>query len=383
MKIAIQAADLDYARIDGTRVYILNMLKRFGSLSPEDDFYIYHRRDFNPELAPPNFANYKIKKISCPIFWTQLRLSYSMAKDKPDVLWMPMHNIPLLRSKRVKTTATIHDLAFKYFPGHFPKSVLPKINFLTGLAVRRSDKIIAISESTKNDILKFYPETDSRKIKVICHGFDKELFLEKISGNDSHKVLEKYSLEKNNYILYVGAIQPRKNLEVLLEAFEMLKKKECAGHSRFSPRKGCALKLVIAGEKAWKSEQFISKIKKSPYRGDIAVTGTIPFGEIKILYRFADVFVYPSLYEGFGIPVLEAFASGVPVICAQNSSLAEVGGKAALYFDAKNSGDLCLKIKEIIEDENLKKRFIERGKSQMERFSWEKCAKETLEYLKS
>ncbi|GAH06744.1 unnamed protein product, partial [marine sediment metagenome] len=138
MKIAIQAADLDNDRIDGTRVYILNMLRHFGKNYPDDIFNIYHRKDFNPELVPPNFSNYSIKKIDFPFNWTQTRFALELMKDKPDALWMPMHNIPLLKKKSLKTTVTIHDLAFKYFPQYYPKNDLRKLNALLSLAVKKS-----------------------------------------------------------------------------------------------------------------------------------------------------------------------------------------------------------------------------------------------------
>ena len=155
MKIAIQAADLDAPRIDGTRVYILNLLKYFGKLDSSSQFLIYHKNKFNPELAPPSFSNYKITAKSLPCLWTQIRFAGMIWKDKPDVLWMPMHNMPIIRRKGMKTVVTIHDLAFKYFPETFTKKDLFKINLLTKLAVTYADKIITISESSKKDILKF------------------------------------------------------------------------------------------------------------------------------------------------------------------------------------------------------------------------------------
>ncbi len=375
MRIAIQAADLDCNRIDGTRVYILNLLRRFGVLSPEDEFLIYHKKDFNPELAPPNFSNYKIKKIKSPLFWTQTRFALELLRDKPDVLWMPMHNIPvitkILKNKKTKITVTIHDLAFKIFPGHFPKKDLLELNFLTNLAVKNADKIIAVSESSKKDILKFYPSVTPEKIRVIHHGFDSDLFQKEISKEKIESALRSYKLKAKNYILYVGALQPRKNLEVLIDAFNLIKKN--------NPE----IKLVLAGGKAWTWESIFEKAEKSPYSKDIIITGTIPFEDIVILYRSASLFVFPSLYEGFGIPVLEAMAAGVSVICSRNSSLPEAGGDAVLYFNAENSEELAGKIREFLESDELKNSLIAKGQKQIKKFSWDKCARETLEWIKS
>ncbi len=370
MKIAIQAADLDHSRIDGTRVYLLNVLKHLGNISPTDEFWIYHRKDFNPELAPPNFSNYKVKKADFPFFWTQTRFAYELRKDKPDCLWMPMHNVPFLKKKNLKTTVTIHDLAFKYFPDHFPRKDLWELNFLTKLTIRKSDKIIAVSQSTKNDILKFYPEVKDEKIKVIYHGFDSELFQKEFSKGETEKVLESYKLKARSYLLYVGAVQPRKNLEILIDAFDIVKKDNSD------------VKLVLAGSQAWLWEEILERIKKSSFKDDIILTNTISFQDLGVLYRHASAFVFPSLYEGFGIPVLEAMASQVPVICSKNSSLPEVGGDAASYFDGGSAENLAEKIKEILDNSNLRSELINRGLAQIKKFSWGKCAKETLEWVK-
>jgi glycosyltransferase involved in cell wall biosynthesis len=371
MKIAIQAADLDYDRIDGTRVYLLNMLRRFGSLSPTDEFLIYHKNNFNPELTPPEFPNYKINKIKSPIFWTQARLAYELAGDKPDVLWMPMHNIPLLKNKKIKTVVTIHDLAYKYFPEYFPKKDLFLLNLLGDMAIKKADKIIAISESTKKDILKLYPPVKGEKIKVIYHGFDPDVFMAPRSQNKENEVKKRLGIS-GDYLLYSGAIQPRKNLEVLIKAFELFKKNNPS-----------QLKLVLSGEKAWMSENIVSMAQKSAFQGDIIMPGKLKFCDLGHLMRGARAYVYPSLYEGFGITVLEALASRVPVICAKNSSLPEVGGDAVLYFDAASSGDLCQKIGILLSDIRLEKNLLEKGTAQIKKFSWDKCARETLDFLKS
>lgn len=371
MKIAIQAADLDADRIDGTRVYILNLLKRFGKISPQDDFYIYHRSAFNPELALPESSNYKIKKVKSPAFWTQLGFAGEIWKDEPDVLWMPMHNIPFAKRKNLKTVATVHDLAFKYFPEYFPESDLRRLNFLLGAVARRADRLIAVSQSTKNDLLKFYPFLKEENIKVIYHGFDAELFDKKFTEEEKEKILSKYQILNTRYLLYVGAIQPRKDLETLVRAFNEVKKVQ--------PE----LKLVLAGEKAWLFEETMKEIEKSPWKKDIILPGNVPFSDLPALYQSAEIFVFPSLYEGFGIPVLEAFASGIPVITAKNSSLPEVGGEAVLYFEEKNGQDLAEKIKRLLDDKSLKEIFIAKGKEQLKKFSWDKCAQETLDFLKN
>src|SRR3989344_6841699 len=318
MKIAIQAADLDASRIDGTRVYILNLLRRFGGLAPRDDFYIYHKSEFNPELAPPDFPNYKIKKIKSPFLWTQTRFAWELLKDKPDILWMPMHNIPLMRSKKIKTVVTVHDLAYKYFPDYFPGKDLILLNMLGDMAIKNAGKLIAISESTKRDILKFYPSVNADKIRVIYHGFDAELFQKNIPDKEKNEILSKFKIQNSKFILYSGAIQPRKNLGRLIEAFEIFKKSPLSSSLPKGERDD--LKLVLAGERAWLWKSILAKAENSPFKNDIIITGKLKFGDLSALTRSAGVYAYPSLYEGFGIPVLEAFASKVPVILSNNSS---------------------------------------------------------------
>lgn len=369
MKIAIHASDLDQNRIDGTRVYMFSMLKNFGLLDGEDSFYIYHKGEFNPRLAPPAFKNYIVKKLPFRGLWTQTRFALELFRDKPDVLWMPMHNIPFFRRKNLKVVVTIHDLAFKIFPQYFPKKDLAELNYLAGRAIKGADKIIAISEVTKRDILRFFPQISAEKISVVHHGFDGELFEKKVLQEESKKILKAYDLVAGCYLLYVGAIQPRKNLSVLIEAFEKLKEK--------NPE----LKLVFAGAPAWKHKQTFAKIQASKFKDDIIVTGTISFSDLPTLYQNASVFIFPSLYEGFGIPVLEAFASGVPVVLANNSSLPEVAGDSALFFDTKNSSDLARNIELIIKDSDLRDELIAKGKKRAADFSWEKCAKQTLDCL--
>ncbi len=370
MKIAIQAADLDNNRIDGTRVYLYNLLKYFGKLSPQNDFLIYHKNKFNSQLTPPNFSNYYFKKINFPLLWTQTSFSWNIWKENVDILWMPMHNIPLLRKKRLKTIVTIHDLAFKKFPQYFTFKNLSKLNILTDLAIKKSTKIIAVSHSTKQDILNFYPHIKEEKIKVIYHGFDKSLFFKQPKKDVTNKILKKFNLHKSQFILYVGAIQPRKNLITLIQAFEIFKKNNLS-----------SFKLVLAGEKAWQWKKTIQTIQNSPFSQDIILTGKINFQEITTLYQNASLFVFPSFYEGFGIPILEALASNTPTLAARNSSLTEVGGKAVQYFSEKNINELAKLIENVLYNKILQEKMIAEGKNWIKNFSWEKCAQETLDFL--
>jgi len=373
MRIAVNAADLDHPRIDGTRIYIQNLLKNFGLQNREDRFLIYHKSKFNSQLTFPKFENYEVIKKPFPFWWTQTRFAWEMWREKPDILFMPMHSLPFLRSKKTKTVVTIHDLAFKFFPDHFPKKELRRLNFFTDYAAANSDKIIAISNSTKKDLLKIYPKINAEKVKVIYHGYDKDLFHENISDDQIKKINSKFihhGGQNSKFILFVGTIQPRKNIETLLEAFKILRRKEA--HKN--------LNLVIAGSEGWLAGSIVEKIRKTP---GAVMTGKFETKDLPALIAGAEVFVLPSLYEGFGLPVLEAMACGTSVAVADNSSLGEIAGNAGILFDACSSEKIADVLLEIIENEKLRNALREKGLERVKNFSWEKCAKETLEWTKT
>ncbi|QQS61212.1 MAG: glycosyltransferase family 4 protein [Candidatus Moraniibacteriota bacterium] len=367
MHIAIQAADLDANRIDGTRVYLWQLLKRFGKIRPEDMFSLYHREIFNSQITPPDFSNYHVSRIPQPILWTQTRFAYSLWKDKPDFLWMPVQSIPLIRRKSLRTTVTIHDLAFRYFPEHFPYKDRYKLLFLADLAIKNADTIIAVSHHTKKDILHFYPKINPEKIFVVHHGYDGKMFVGPLDKN----ILKTFGLENSRYILYVGALQPRKNLVTLIHAFEKLREKESFRD----------LKLVLAGEKAWLWEEIEQARNKSAFREDILITGRISFDTVIALYRNACVFAYPSLYEGFGLPILEAFSAQIPVVCSRGSSLDEVGGDAVISFDPYSVDDMSTRLEEALTNEFLRKMNIQKGRERLALFSWDICAQKTLDII--
>jgi glycosyltransferase involved in cell wall biosynthesis len=199
-------------------------------------------------------------------------------------------------------------------------------------------------------------------------------FLKKV---DSKELQLKNSLSYINpkilnekYLLYVGTIQPRKNIELLINAFKML------------IEEGTELKLVIAGKKGWLYDEILNRAKALHIEDKVIFTGFIPDSEIADLYKNAQAFVLPSLYEGFGIPVLEAMYYGCPVIASNVSSIPEIGADACLYFNPKDTVELKNKILELLGNDVLRRSLIKKGSERVENFSWEKCGKETLEVLK-
>lgn len=371
MQIAVQASDLDHARIDGTRVYLLELLKRFGELNTSDDFTLYHKGSFNQALTPPDFPNYRVKSLSFPKAWMQTRFAWEMFQHSPDKLFLPIQAAPVLLPKSIEVTATIHDLAWKRYPETFPSRDRWKLDFMLETVLKRANKLIAVSESTKHDILEFFPHIPESRIRVIHHGFSADLFSTHLTESELSEKLNRHKLTASSYFLYVGALQPRKNLVRLIQAFELMKKAY--------PE----TKLVLAGEAAWLAGSILEAREKSQYRDDIILTGRVSFEDLRVLYQGARAFVFPSLYEGFGIPALEAFASGVPVLTARNSSLTEVAGEAALLVDALDVNDIAEKMQQLWQDESLRQTLTQKGNEQLQHFSWDKCAKETLKYILS
>jgi glycosyltransferase involved in cell wall biosynthesis len=286
---------------------------------------------------------------------------------------MPIQQAPFLAPKETKLIVTIHDLAFKVFPESFPWKDRKKLDFFTETAVKRADKIIAVSKSTKRDILKYYPKIKESKIEVVHHGVSKDNFSKKNTPEKENNLLEKFDLKNKKYLLYTGAIQPRKNIETLLAAFGEVKKLENYRD----------LKLVLVGGEAWKYEETLQRIYQSEAKNDIIIARDVSFEDLAIFYRKAEVFVQPSLYEGFGLPVLEAFASETPTVVADNSSLGEIAGDGALKFSALDKRELKDKVLSILENRRLRDDLVKRGKKRVKCFSWDKCAQETLRVFKN
>ena len=368
MHIAIHCAELDATRIDGTRVYLSEILKRFGALAPEERFYLFHRDEFNQELAPSACANYEERRVSGWFHWTQLRFAPVIRALQPDVVWMPIQMVPLGIPKSTRVVVTVHDLAFEYYPETFPWADRWRHKLYLRYALRRADHVIAITESTKRDILRLVPTRDPETITVVYHGFDASRFTPIANSHDA-EVLKKYNLESGSYVLYVGALQPRKNLVRLLQAFALAK------------REIPDMKLVLVGARAWAWQSIEVAIDHHLFREDIIVTGAVSAEDLPSWYRGARVFVYPSLYEGFGMPLLEAFASGVPVLTTNNSSLPEVGGDAPRYADAKDVEAMAKELVILWRDEAIRKDHIERGLQRAKDFSWDRSADETLAVL--
>ncbi|HEX7421062.1 MAG TPA: glycosyltransferase family 1 protein [Thermoanaerobaculia bacterium] len=277
-----------------------------------------------------------------------------MALEHCDVIFGANYFLPrLMGAVARRRIITIHDLTYKRFPELLQKETLENLERQMMREIALADAIICVSESTRRDLLQFY-QADPRRVHAIHSGIA--------------PLPEPYPVPglPKRYILFVSTIEPRKNLDVLLDAFEQLR-----GEYDGS--------LVVAGRVGWKAGETERRLHAT----GIVHLDYLPPAQLASVYRNADVFVFPSIYEGFGFPLLEAMALGVPSIAARSSSLPEVGGDAALYFDPSNAQELAHAIRRVVADENLRHDLIARGHARAAQFRWDVAADQTLRVIRS
>ena len=316
---------------------------------------------------------WQYKVIGPKYYWTQWRLPLELylAKSKPDIFFTPGHYAP--RFSPIPTVISIMDLAFLRFPDQFRKKDLYQLINWTKYSVNNASHIFTISEFSKKEIVHFYKYPE-KKITVTYPGINKlKVKSQKLKVSvESLKV--KYKINKN-YLLYIGTLQPRKNLIRLIEAFKKVASSQQPVASN--------LKLIIAGKKGWMYEEIFNKVKQLRLEDKVIFTGYVSEEEKQALLKKAIAFILPSLYEGFGIPAIEAMQAGCPVIVSRNSSLPEVGGEAAVYIENPQKTDSIQKSmqKMVKLTPRERNKLIEKGYQQAEKFSWENCARKTLNIL--
>ena len=349
----------------GVSMYTFNLLKEFHKHADSSTQFITYLRNTPQTDLPEENDNFKYVVVSGSFAWSHFFFPLHLfTHKKPDILFCPAHYIPPFCP--LKTVVTIHDLAYFYYPNEFLPKDLFKLKNWTNYALKKSSKVISVSENTKKDIVKFY-KIPENKIQVIHNSFNPSL----LSSSPPPPPISPSSPPLlSKYILYVGTLQPRKNISALIDAFVILKKDHLD------------LSLILAGKKGWLYDEIFEKVKNLNLEKSVIFSGYISEAEKNELYKNASVFVLPSLYEGFGNTPLEALAVGTPVAVSNNSSLPEICGDACLYFDPNDTIDMAKKIDMILTDPNLRQILINKGKEHVKQFSWESCAKETLEVLR-
>ncbi len=364
MIIGLDGNEANVTQAVGVSVYAQNLLYYFQKNANKNNQFKIFLRNKPLSFLPQESEYFKYIIVQGKAFWSQLFLPLNLYfQNKVDVFFSPAHYAP--RFCPVPLVVTIHDLSYFYYPNEFLKKDLYKLRNWTKYSVKKASKIISVSKTTKKDLMKFY-EIPDEKITVIYNGGPRR----HPEQGAKRRVEGSLNLSKP-YILFVGTLQPRKNINVLIDAFSILVKT--------SPD----IKLVITGKKGWLFTEIFKKVTELNLEDKIIFTDHISDDELTWLYKNALCFVMPSLYEGFGIPILEAMENSCPVISSFSSSLPEVAGEAALYFDPTNSSDLLEKINQLLINKDLKNDLIKKGKERVKQFSWEKSAKETLEIIQS
>ncbi len=364
MIIGVDGNEANVKERVGVSVYTLSLLRFFKERSNNDLKFVVFLRDEPLSHLPAPSSNYSYEIVKARKFWLSLFLPLHLFlchtfKNKLDVFFAPAHYSPFYLPTRL--VVTIHDLSYLYFPNEFLRSDLYKLKKWTKSSLLKAKKIIAVSKTTKKDVEKEYPFTKG-KVEVVYNGYEKE----NLSPTSPPK---KWSLKKQRFLLFVGTIQPRKNIEVLLDAYKEFK-------LQFPE-----FKLILVGKKGWLFDKIFRKIREEKIK-DVIFAGYLDDNVLAWLYKNAFCYVLPSLYEGFGIPVLEAMSYGFPSILSFSSSLPEVAGDAALYFDPSNYKDLLRKLLLLKNNLSLRKELVAKGKKRVKLFSWEKTGERTLEILR-
>lgn len=322
---------------------------------------------YSPTWAhmPQEFLSATIRVIHAPYAWTQIRLAAQLIWDRPDVFFNTEQILPLGAPRA--SIVTVHDLAYEVFPQYYPKWHRRYLRAVTKYAVRHAKRIIAVSERTKRDISKYYG-VGQRNIEVIHHGFTRRTLLHQ---SDSLENIALHSLPtKKPYFLFVGRLECKKNIAGIIRAFEV-----------FVDRTKKDIDMVLAGPPGFGYEDIMYFLSHSPYRRRIHYVGYVDDALKEQLYTHALALVFVSFYEGFGLPILEAQSLGIPVIASTTSCFPEVAGEGALLVDPTEISDIAYAMQEVVNSKKITAYAIKKGYDNVDRFSWTKSAKETLNVL--
>lgn len=365
MKIAIDVRDAGREKT-GKGWYTYNMVEQLLKLDTQNQYVLYSNSKKNPFTESKN-ADFKcIEEKSAKWHFKVLK---DLRENPVDLFFAPTsYIIPAFAPKSLKVIMTVHDLVAFLFPAtHSMKATL--IERLTlKKALKKARKLFVVSRNTQKDLLQRfkYPEQDIHETPCAPSDF----YRGTVALEELQAFKEKMKLP-DNFILAVGTLEPRKNFAALIKSFVTFQKR----HPDY--------KLVIVGKKGWKFEQIEKSLEQYQMKNEVIFPGYIKGEDLHKMYKLAKVFVFPSLYEGFGIPPLEAMASGCPVVSSNVASLPEVVGDAGLLIDPKNSYKMAEAVADLIDNDAVRSTMIERGLKQAEKFTWEKSARGALEVFNS
>lgn len=367
MIVAIDARPLISDKPSGIGVYLVEVLESFKNRSDNNTYILYSNKAINNKYSFP--SNFVVKIIPGKIgtLWLRYVVPKHLLLDGVDVFWGTQHILPR-NVGRVRYVVTIHDLALLIHPqwGSFVNSVMQ--NIYCKRSIFSADIIFADSESTRRDIIRL--GVDGNKVKTVYLG--KPYCIDNLSDENEKRILSELKIESPFY-LFVGTIEPRKNIETIVSAFEMMKSENEE------------VSLVLAGGLGWKYKTLVKQINRSKYKNSIIMPGYISDEEKAVLYRHCISLVFPSHYEGFGIPILEAYNYKAIVITSSNSSLKEVGGEPAFYIknetDVNDLYELMKKAKRLNSAE--KDIIIKKEQSHLNSFSWNTCGDLVISEIES
>ncbi len=378
MRIGIDIRTLMDEKYSGIPEYSLRLLQEVLEIDTDNEYILFYNsfKDISDRIPEFNNSNVSIVKTNYPskLFGYIMQKVFAQPKlDRlldVDVFFMPHINF-FAFSPRVKSIIAVHDLSFLLYPEFFSikKNIWHKaMNVKKNL--KKFDKVIAVSNNTKQDLIELCG-LDEDKIELVHSGVLDSFRKIEDDNLRLNEVREKYNLPKK-FFLYLGTIEPRKNVDGLILAFENLMDENPSLND---------FELVIAGAKGWKYRKTINLWKQSRYFNKIKFTGYVDEGDKVYLYNLASIFVYPSFYEGFGFPPLEAMACGTPVIASANSSLTEILGEAAIFINPYNTTSIKQSMKELAQNQEYRTKLVERGYNNIEKYNWNKTANHFLKLI--
>jgi len=364
MIIGIDGNEANVDERVGIGEYAFELLYQFEKSQNSNFIFQIYLKNVPLSHMPKIREGWSYKVFGPKKMWTRFALPMDLLiqRPKPDVFFTPTHYGPWFSP--VPSAISIMDLSFLHFPGLFNKKDLYQLTNWTSHSVKTAKKIFTISEFSKNDIIKTYAVPEEQVV-VTYPGIKPELNY-KNKELTMDEIQKKYKISKP-YILFVGTLQPRKNIVRLVEAFSKLKKEN--------------LELIIIGKKGWQYDEILEAPKKFEVTERVKFLDFVGDEDLPSFYKNAVCFVLPSLYEGFGLPVLEAMRQGCPVITSNVSSLPEAGGDAAIYVNPTDTLDIATKIEQVVSNQILRKEMVEKGYNQIKKFSWDKTASNTLKVL--
>jgi len=371
-------------RRTGVEEYTLNLLYNLFEIDNVNQYILFlnsWRRTKTDFSWIKKYPNVTLKRFRIPnkilnlFFWYLNWPKIDKLAGKADIVFMPNIIFGSV-SRNVKLITTIHDLSYERHSEYFSLKRKGWHIFINPKKIcQRANEIIAVSNSTKNDLISLY-QISPQKIKVVYSACNDKFKIIDRNNIQLIKVKEKYSLPYK-FIMYLGTIEPRKNIIGLIKAYNQLqywaKKENQTEIQKF--------KLVIAGAKGWLNKKIYLEIANSEFKKKIRLIDFVSDQDKEYVYNLASVFLYPSFFEGFGFPVLEAMQCGVPVIAGNNSSLPEVVGNAGILIDPDKPNEIAQALKEILKDEKLRKILVEKGLKKSKDFNWKKTAQETLDII--